>query len=83
MHARYEGPLEPGMVMWAPDNDGEPFRRDLLLAKHPFKPDLWIYEALPCPMRKAVGSDIGRIGLCPELNIRIVMRPEEGERASG
>jgi hypothetical protein len=74
---KYEGPLEPGMVMTGPDNDGVlGFRRDLLLARHPNKPDLWIYEALPCRMRRAQGSGVGQVGVCPEINLRIVMRPE-------
>jgi len=77
MRSRYEGPIEPGMVMWGPDNDGNVFRRDLVLGRHPTKPDLILYEALPCPMRKRVGSGVGEIGACPEINMRIVMRPEK------
>lgn len=74
---RYEGPIEPGMVFWAPGDDGEPFRRDLILARHPTKPDLILYEALPCKMRAKPGSGVGQVGACPEINLRIVMRPEE------
>lgn len=33
----YDGPLEPGMVMVALGNDGEPFRRDLVLGLHPYR----------------------------------------------
>lgn len=75
---RYEGPIEPGMVMWAPGNDGEVYRRDLVLGRHPMKPDLILYEALPCPMRRYLGSGVGTVGVCPEVNMRIVMRPEGG-----
>jgi hypothetical protein len=76
---KYEGPLEPGMILTAPDNDGTlGFRRDLLLTRHPNKPDLWIYEALPCRMRAQPGSGVGQVGICPEINLRIVMQPEEG-----
>lgn len=76
------------MILTAPDNDGVlGYRRDKLLARHPDKPHLWIYEALPCRMRKPIGrydpatgeragSGVGEVGLCPEVNLRIVMRPE-------
>lgn len=74
---RYEGPIEPGMVFWGPDNEGRPYRRDLILGRHPFKRDLILYEGLPCLMRRAVGSGVGRMGVCPEINLRIVMRPED------
>lgn len=76
MIERYDGPIEPGMVMVGPGNDGEPYRRDLILGRHPYKPDLLIYEALSCKMRAKVGSGVGSIGLCPEINMRITSRPE-------
>lgn len=74
---RYTGSLEPGMILTSPDNDGTlGYRRDKLLARHPDKPELWIYEALPCRMRKHAGSGVGQVGVCPEINLRIVMQPE-------
>jgi hypothetical protein len=76
MKPKYEGPIEPGMVMVAPGSDGEPFRRDLVLGLHPFKPDLVLLEALPCKMRERSGSGIGEIFGCPEVNLRIVSDPE-------
>lgn len=66
------------MILTAPDNDGTlGYRRDLLLCRHPNKPDLWLYEGLPCRMRKRPGSGVGTVGVCPEVNLRIVMRPEQ------
>lgn len=73
---RYEGPIESGMIFWGPGSDGEPFRRDLILCRHPFKPHLIIYEALPCKMRLRSGN-VGEIGRFPEVNLRAFMRPEE------
>lgn len=72
----YAGPIEVGMVMVGVGNEGEPFRRDLVLGFHPFKEGMVIYEALPCKMRKRIGSGVGEISLCPEVNMRYVMRPE-------
>lgn len=71
---RYEGPLEPGMVLVAPDNEGKVFRRDKLIAIDPDSPNCWIYRAMPCPMRRDGGT--GYLGVIPEVNLRIVMRPE-------
>lgn len=34
---------------------------------------LWIYEEL----KGGFKLDIGRLGLCPELNLRLVFRPEQ------
>jgi len=74
---RYDGPIEPGMTFWAPDNEGQPYRRDRVIAIDPTRPDTIILEALSCPMRKRPGSGVGEIFRCPEVNLRIVMRPEE------
>lgn len=80
---RYDGPLRAGMVITGRDNDGMlGFRRDLLLGPHPFKPGIWIYEALPCRMRRHIDSGVGEIGTCPELNIRMIMQPEESDGAT-
>lgn len=65
------------MIFWGPDDDGKPFRRDLILCRHPLKPELILYEGLPCPMRKRAGSGVGVVGVCPEVNLRIVMKPED------
>lgn len=73
---KYEGPIDPGMVMVAPGNEGEPYRRDLVLARHPFEPDSIILEALPCKMRARRGSGVGEVFVCPEINLRIISRPE-------
>jgi hypothetical protein len=73
---RYEGPIEPGMVFVAFDSKGAVYRRDMIVGRHPRKPGIILYEALPCPMRK-YAEGVGEIGQCPELNLRIVMRPAE------
>jgi hypothetical protein len=74
----YDGPIEPGMIFWAPDNDGEVYRRDMILCQHPTRPEYLVIEALDCAMRKN-GRGVGNVHLIPEINLRIVMRPEEAE----
>lgn len=73
---RYDGPIEPGMVFTAPGNDGKVLRRDKVIGRMPDDASLLIMEALPCPMRKRLGSGVGELFKCPELNLRVVMRPE-------
>ncbi len=72
----YNGPIEPGMIFSAPGNDGKTFRRDLVLGAHPFKPDIILLEALPCKMRSRLGSGVGEIIQCPEVNLRLISSPE-------
>lgn len=72
---RYEGPLELGMVLTAPDNEGVlGLRRVRLVAKH-IDGD-WIIEDLPARMWRRFGPDRGP-KRCPEINLRIVFVPEE------
>lgn len=71
---RYEGSIEVGMVLTAPDNDGElGFRRVRVLAEHP--DGGWIVDDLPSKMTKLRQSTYGPT-VCPDINLRIVFQPE-------
>lgn len=71
---RYEGPLTEGMILTCPDNDGVlGLRRVKLLHQ---EGDRWIYEEAASRMTKPGGRVIGELGRTPEVNLRIVFRPE-------
>lgn len=77
VEVKYKGPVEAEMVFTAPGGDGElGFRRVRILAEHP--DGGWIYEELPGRMR----TEVGRIGRCPDLNLRIVFVPEADGRGA-
>jgi hypothetical protein len=73
----YDGPIETGMVMVAPGNDGGVFRRDVVLCRHPFDEKTIILEGLPCRMRRKIGAGVGELTSCPESNLRYVFVPED------
>jgi hypothetical protein len=74
---RYTGPLEAGMILTGPDNDGVlGYRRVKLILRE--DDGGWIYEEAPSRLTKKLGFRAPReLGRCPELNLRIVFRPEE------
>jgi hypothetical protein len=72
----YKGPIEVGMVMVAPGNDGEVYRRDRVIGRHPFEQNIVLLEALPCPMRRE-RFEIGEVIRCPEINLRLISTPED------
>jgi hypothetical protein len=73
-------PMQVGQVWVARDKNGEAIRRIRILGKYPpknkdeEKEQYWIYEDIPGGRMK-LGY---HIGLTPELNLRIVFRPEDG-----
>lgn len=73
---RYEGPLEVGMILTAPDNDGELGYRRIRLVARDLDGERWIYEDLPARIWRKLGPDSGHLSRVPEINIRIVFEPE-------
>jgi hypothetical protein len=72
-YRRYDGPLELGMVLTAPDNDGTlGYRRVKLVGQH--MDGRWFMEDLPSKLRPRPDRSSYPID---EANLRIVFRPEE------
>lgn len=66
---KYDGPIRPGMIFTAPDNDGEfGYRRVKVVATDP-EDGLLILKEMPGRIRYA---QVGSIFKCPEVNLRIV-----------
>lgn len=75
---RYSGPVEPGMVFTAPDNDGKLGYRRVKVIARTIDSDILIIEEMPSRIRYVQS---GQISKCPETNLRIVFVPEEDEHA--
>lgn len=76
-------PIVPGQLWIAKDEAGKVTRRILILAQYPldigmrkinsYEGRLWLYEECAGGIYK---TEIGRIGTCPEFNLRYVFQLE-------
>lgn len=67
-------PVKP-MQVWSAHANGKIIRRIRIMAKHPryALENYWIYEELAGGILR---TEIGRLGICPEFNLRYVFELE-------